>query len=87
MLIGIFVKQSHSLGKNSQCQAASASYKEGMLNWWQTLKPETCVSKKDRICMPYRSLRGKVRHAPLEIIVPRQEDISGAATALIKLQN
>jgi len=29
--------------KNPQCQAVSASHKEGMLNWWQTLKPETRV--------------------------------------------
>jgi len=29
--------------KNAQCQPVSASHKEGMLNWWQTLKPETRV--------------------------------------------
>jgi len=29
--------------KNPQSQAVSASHEEGMLNWWQTLKPETRV--------------------------------------------
>jgi len=34
---------------NPQCQAVSASHKEGMLNWWQTLKPEIQVWKKARV--------------------------------------
>jgi len=29
--------------KNPQCQVVSASHKEGMLNWWQSLKPEIRV--------------------------------------------
>jgi len=43
--------------------------------------------KKARVCMPYRGLR-VMRCAPLEIVVPRQEEISGAATeySLCRLQ-
>jgi len=40
----------------------------------------TGLKKKVRVCMPYRGLC-VMRCAPLEIVVPRQEEISGAATA------
>jgi len=50
---------------------ASASHKEGMLNWWRTRKPETRVWKKGRVCTPYHGLCVIVRRAPLDIIVPR----------------
>jgi len=82
MLIGSFVNLK-SQGKNPQCQAVNASHKEGMLNWWQRLKPETQVWKKGPgLHALLRSLCHEVCpvrdcSAP---VVPLQEEISGTAT-------
>jgi len=69
--------------KNPQFQAVSASHKEGMLNWWQTLKPETRVLEKGPgLHALSRSLCHEVcpvRNCSASV-VPRQEEISGAAT-------